>query len=239
MDIYDQHEQGERVRSWLKENGAAIVTGVVIGLGAIFGYHQWESHKARQAYTAAELYERARAAEPSLDPMAAPTAPADPEAARIAREQLRSDYARSGFAVLAALQDAQDKLAAGDTAGARDSLVWARDRADVGAVKSLATVRLARLDLAEGRAQEALDALDGIRGEDYVALRHELRGDSHAALGNAEQARTAYEAARDAGPVDPARIEMKLSDYAVASAAASGSDAAAREGAADTGGEGA
>ena len=232
MDLYDQHEQGERVRSWLKDNGAAIVTGVVIGLGAIFGYHQWESHKARKAYSAAELYEQVRAAEPPADPAAPPPAtPADPEAARAARGALRNDFSGSGFAVLAALQDAEDRLAAGDAAGARESLDWAHKNADEAAMKSLAGLRLARLDLAEGKGADALKRLDGVEGEGYVALREELRGDIHTALGEGDKARAAYEAARDAGPADPTRIEMKLSEFAVAQAptvpAAAGASGAA------------
>jgi predicted negative regulator of RcsB-dependent stress response len=221
MEMYDQHEQGERVRSWLKDNGAAIVTGVVIGLGAIFGYHQWESHKARKAYTAAELYEQVRVAETPVDPAAPPpAAPVDAEAARTARGQLREQFAGSGFAVLAALQDADDRLAAGDVAGARESLEWARANADEPAMETLARLRLARLELAEGKGEDALKMLDGLDGEGFAALREELRGDIHAALGDSDKARAAYEAAREAGPADPTRIEMKLSEFAIAQAPA-------------------
>ena len=31
-------EQDERARQWLKDNGPALIVGVVLGIGAIFGW---------------------------------------------------------------------------------------------------------------------------------------------------------------------------------------------------------
>src|SRR5690606_33155619 len=39
-DLLDEHEQGERVRSWLRGNGAGILGGIVLGLALIWGW-QW------------------------------------------------------------------------------------------------------------------------------------------------------------------------------------------------------
>ena len=43
VEIYDAHEQGEVVKKWLKENGSAIVMGLVIAFGGLFGFKQWQS----------------------------------------------------------------------------------------------------------------------------------------------------------------------------------------------------
>ncbi len=201
MEIYDQHEQGERVRSWLKENISAILTGVVIGLGLIFGYHQWQSYTARQAHTAAELYLRAEQAE------------AGSAAAEAAYAQLRKDFARSGYAQLAALAQAQQALTSNDAEAARAHLDWVQQHSKEPTLKSLSTLRLARLDLAEGKYQEALSRLDALPASDYPAERQELRGDALVALGRIEQALVAYREAQTAGPADPARLEMKLAEY--------------------------
>lgn len=224
MEIYDQHEQSERVRSWLKDNAAAILTGVVIGLGAIFGYHQWQNHQVRHVYTAAELYERARldaeAAQAATDPTApAPAAPADPEGLDAVRSQLRNEYPKSGFAFLAALEQAETQLAAKDLAAARASLVWARDNSKEPALKSLASLRLARLELADGKPDDALKVLDALTGNDFAAQRAELRGDIQGALGHADQAKAAYVEARDAPGGNSPRLEMKLSQYGSSAAA--------------------
>jgi predicted negative regulator of RcsB-dependent stress response len=43
VEIYDAHEQGEIVKKWLRENGSAIVMGLVIAFGGLFGFKQWQS----------------------------------------------------------------------------------------------------------------------------------------------------------------------------------------------------
>ncbi len=201
MDIYDQHEQGERVRSWLKENGSAIIFGVVGGLGLIFGYQQWVNYQARQAYTAAELYQRSVQAE------------ADASAAATTREQLRNDFPKSGFAVLAALEDAHVHAGAGNFDAAKASLEWVRSQTSEPSLKALAGLRLAQVELAQGNADKALSLLDALPADDFGALRAEQRGDALLALGRADEARAAYELAQQAGPADPARIEMKLAEF--------------------------
>ena len=52
-----------------EENGGAIITGVVVGIGLIFGWQQWQNHKLRQAHSAAELYHYV--AQGEADPAAA------------------------------------------------------------------------------------------------------------------------------------------------------------------------
>lgn len=199
MDIYDQHEQSERVRSWLKDNASAILGGIVIGLGAIVGYHQWQNHTARKAHTAAALFEQVRTVDDSAD------APA--------LTQLRTDFSRNGFAVLAAFEQAQRQLEAGDQAAAAQTLAWARDQARDESLRTLAALRLARLQWAAGQAEQALSGLDAARAAGFAAEREELRGDLLAALGRHEEARAAYLAAREAGALDAGGLAMKLAEY--------------------------
>ena len=201
MDIYDQHEQGERVRSWLKENGSSILFGVVGGLGLIFGYQQWVNYQARQAYTAAELYQR------SVQPEAEAAATAT------TREQLRNDFPKSGFAFLAALEEAHVQAGAGEFDAARASLEWVRSQTSEPALKALAGLRLAQIELAQGHADKALVLLDALPADDFAALRAEQRGDALLALGRPDEARSAYQLAQESGPADPARIEMKLAEF--------------------------
>lgn len=207
MEIYDQHEQSERVRSWLKDNGTAIISGIVIGLAAIFGYHQWQGYQVNRTYTAAELYEASRGpgtGEPSA-------------AADAARSQLRSEFPRSGYAVLAALDQAHDQIEAGDAEGARATIAWARDQAREPALQALIGLRLARLQLAAGSADDALASLDSLPdAAGFAAERAELRGDVLVALDRVDQARAAYLEAETAGPVDPSRLAMKLAEYGAA-----------------------
>ena len=36
-DLLDEHEQSERVRSWIRSNAIGLIGGVGLGLGAIAG----------------------------------------------------------------------------------------------------------------------------------------------------------------------------------------------------------
>ena len=56
VELYDEHEQSERVRGWLRENGAALVIGVVLALGGIFGFRQWQGYQDAQAAMASDFY---------------------------------------------------------------------------------------------------------------------------------------------------------------------------------------
>jgi predicted negative regulator of RcsB-dependent stress response len=46
-DLLDEHEQGERVRSWLRKNGAVMVGGVALGVAVIVGWQWWNARQAR------------------------------------------------------------------------------------------------------------------------------------------------------------------------------------------------
>ena len=40
-DYYNEQEQWERVKRWIRENGPWLVAGVVLGLGALAGWRWW------------------------------------------------------------------------------------------------------------------------------------------------------------------------------------------------------
>lgn len=43
VDTFNTHDQGEAVKKWLQENGSAIVMGLVIAFGGLFGFKQWQA----------------------------------------------------------------------------------------------------------------------------------------------------------------------------------------------------
>ena len=56
-DLYDTHEQGERVKSWLRENGSAIVMGLVLAFGLMFGFKQWQAWETSKRQQASAEYQ--------------------------------------------------------------------------------------------------------------------------------------------------------------------------------------
>jgi predicted negative regulator of RcsB-dependent stress response len=56
-ELLDEHEQGERVRSWLRSNGGGILGGILLGLAAIGGWQWWQKQQHQQRALAGERYQ--------------------------------------------------------------------------------------------------------------------------------------------------------------------------------------
>lgn len=205
FDVLDEHEQGELVQKWLRENALSILIGVGLGLLLIFGWQQWRNHRATHRLDAATQYDVFSA---NLDKK-------DVESAKAISAKLQSDYADTPYATLSALRMADNAAARGDHDAAHAALDSAYQHAGIDALKTLSGLYLARSDIARKKAQDALDLLDKLPAQGYAALRDELRGDALAALGRKDEARTAYTDALtnlDANAPNHAFVEMKLND---------------------------
>lgn len=209
FDAYDDYEQSERVQKWLRENGMSIVVGIVIGLVCIFGVQQWRNHKARNAGEASLLYQQAQIARES--------GKAD-QASRFT-DELMKDHADSPYAVFAVSDRARAEVDAKHLDKAQASLEWAQSHADSSVLKSLIGVRLARVELARGNTNGALQTLSAIPADTYQGLVQELRGDALVKLKRSDDARKAYQAALSAlSKTAPQHgvLQMKLDNLAVA-----------------------
>ncbi len=215
FDDFDEYEQGEKVRKWLKENGIAILVGVVLALALIFGYRKWQAHKANHEVQAAGQFAVVRNA----------VAGDKKQAMTAALEDLQKNYADTPYAALGSATVAEYDVGKGDLKPAAKNLQWAVTHSDQPALKSLFSLRLARVLLAQGHAQQALTTLDAIPSGDYAGLREELRGDALLKLGKANAAHDAY---RDAlarlGDDAPTRnaLQMKLDNLSQSLAAQTG-----------------
>ncbi|HWS76897.1 MAG TPA: hypothetical protein VN205_00815, partial [Thermomonas sp.] len=47
-DLLDEHEQSERVRSWVRNNALGLIGGVGLGLGAIAGWQWWQGQQLQR-----------------------------------------------------------------------------------------------------------------------------------------------------------------------------------------------
>jgi len=139
----------------------------------------------------------------------------DDAGAKQIADKLQSDYADTPYATLSALRLADAAEAKGDLAGAQSFLESAHSHAGGDAMKTLAGLYLARNEISQKKADDALKLLDSLTPLGYASLRDELRGDALAALGRKDEARTAYtDALTNLDPNAPNRsfIEMKRSD---------------------------
>ena len=203
MDGYEtEQEQIEALRKWWNENGKALIIGVVIGLGGLFGYRGWLDHVTAQAEVAADLHAGVLVALERAQP-----ATVIAESAR-----LRDEYGSTPYAALATLAEARAQLDAGDTQAAQASLEWVVAQAGQEEVVAVARLRLARVLIDQGDIPAAQGQLDVLPGELFKAQVAEIRGDLLRDQGQAEAARTAYREALATGSENRAIVQMKLDD---------------------------
>jgi predicted negative regulator of RcsB-dependent stress response len=222
LDELDEHEQGERVRNWLRQNGGSIVLGIGAGIAALAGWQYWQSREREHAAQAQLEFQALLDAETR----------ADAAAVEAVAGKLRADYKDTAYGAFAALAQARDALKKSDYAAAEAALEWARGSGiELPALAALVELRLAQVKLAKGDAQGVLDVLARINDGQYKGPAAELRGDALVALGRADEARAAYDdalAALDAGSPQRDFVAMKRDDLGTpAPAAAPATDAKA------------
>lgn len=194
-DVYDEHEQSERVLAWLRRNGAALVGGIALGLAAIGGWNWWQSREASQASERSAQYQRALGAIESGAPDASKKVAALP--------------AGSAYRTLAALRLAGTQANAGKRDAALATLKPVKS--DDPALQAVIDARVARLLIDAKQPQAALSLL----AKAQSATAAEIRGDAHLALGQQAQARDAYaQALRTLDVASPSRrlLELKLTE---------------------------
>lgn len=205
MDL-DEHEQGELVQRWLRNNGSSLITGIALGLALVFGWQWWQGKGGRHQEEAATQYQSYSKALDSKDLAKA----------KVFEAQLAAKYADSPYAQLAVLRQAAFLQSGDKTPEAIAVLEGARAAFTQPDMKELLQLRLARLQLLAGKPGLAIRQLDAIGGKPlFPAIASELRGDIAAAQGKRNQARADYQQALthlDQAAPTRALLELKLID---------------------------
>ncbi|MEQ8660229.1 MAG: tetratricopeptide repeat protein [Gammaproteobacteria bacterium] len=211
MEHYaSEQEQVEAVKRWWKENGKALVLGLVIGIAGLAGYRYWDQLETSRAENASLTYERFLA---MLEARRTDDAVTTGEA-------IMSAYPDSAYAPLSALLLARLAVESGDYGRAKALLEPLAADAD-SEVRHVANMRIARILLAEGDADGAATRLDAVPAVDGRQRYPELRADILAARGEDAQARSFYlEALARASELGLERgaIQLKLDNLAAAAA---------------------
>jgi predicted negative regulator of RcsB-dependent stress response len=187
VELYDEHEQSERVRSWIKEYGISLAMGLALALAGVFGYGQWQQRQAANAQLAAEYYDviQEELAEDRLD---------------TAEEQFQamaSAVGDSAYYGLASLLMAGAYVEDGRLGPAADLYREILANESLSSIHPMSTTRLARVLHAQGDSSAALSLVRSVAPEGFVGAWAEIRGDILVAQGELEQARAAYQEALD------------------------------------------
>ena len=209
LDAYTtEQEQIEKIKKWWAENGKAIVLGLILGLGGLFGYRYWESARIAAGESASINYEHL---------LAIASAGASDEANE-AGEAIINGYPDSTYAKLSALVLAKLAVDAGKLEDAKARLQWVMDNSAGSALQPIAQTRLAQIHLADGNVDAAAALLDKVDTK-YADQFAELRGDILLAQGKVDEARAMFSqalaAAHERGS-GAETLELKIDNLALA-----------------------
>ncbi len=192
MSTYTEQEELEKLKSWWKTYGNALILGVIVGIALLVGNKYWTQYKEQRLAEASTLYAQ----------MLQDVAQGQADKARSPGEKLVNEYASTPYGGLAALLLARLSFESGDSAVAQKHLRWAMVNGAHAATTHSARLRLSRLLAEAGQGKEALALLDVKDRSGYENEYEELKGDLLLAQNRIEEARAAYTAALARLPKD-------------------------------------
>ena len=196
-------EQAEALKKWWNENGKFIIAGVVIGIGAIFGWRGYNTHQAQQAVEASVLYEQ----------MIIASREDDGENVTVYANRILENYKSSTYATFATLMLAKQAAETGELDEAETHLRWVLNNSSQEEFEHVARLRLARVLIAGEKLDQADKTLKVSNTGDFSSRYEELRGDILVKQNRVDEARQAYEKAlaNSADGNNPI-LQMKLDD---------------------------
>ena len=203
MELYDSEEQQvEALKEWWKENGKAVLLGVVIGLGGIFGWRYYQNTHIEKQEVSSQNYNQVMAAlnQQGVD------AESDVQSFINAHNQ-------SEYAIFAAMNLAKAQAQKGQLEEALAQLTWAKSNTKDKALKSILHYRSARLLSAQQQWDNALAELNQVDDKAWSGRVSELKGDILLSKGDEAGAYNAYTQAQQSGDASQI-LAMKLDDLA-------------------------
>src|SRR5699024_1815871 len=167
VELYDEHEQGERVRNWIREYTPALIIGLVLAFGGIFGFRMWQDHRTEQQLMGSDYYQA----------VSQQVAAGDLEAAEAEYQAMIETVDGTAYAGLAGMQLAAARVDDGRLAPAAEIYRNILDNRRLKSLWPIATLRLARVLEAQGEYEPALALLDGKAPPGFAASWAETRGD--------------------------------------------------------------
>src|SRR5512139_2090771 len=199
----DEQERLDELKAWWKRWGNLVLIGLAVVIAAAAGWRYWQNRVMTQSLEAATVYEK----------LTQSLAANDAKAAREAGAMLIDQYKGTAYAPRAALLLAKLNVMAKDLKSAQAQLEWAAANSKEPAVKDLARLRLAGVQLDQKQYDAARKTLAGTHSDAYAFRFHDLEGDVLLAQGKPADARAAYQMAFSKMTEDnPYRsiVELKL-----------------------------
>jgi len=205
-EYLNEKEQWQRVLAWLREQGPWMLAGVAAAAAIFGGWGYWQKRTQQRNLAAASRYEQVIEAFSRNDVNGG---------FRLADDLIQSfpstAYADQANLAVARIQVENKQL---DPAVARLRQVLASTKdAELALIVRL---RLARVQLSQGKADDALKTLDAVTPGAFAARYAEVRGDVLLAKGDRDGALKAYREARsgDGSTIDTGLLDLKIGELA-------------------------
>jgi len=206
VEIYEnENDQVDAVKRFFAENGKALAIGVVLGIGALVGWRYWTGHQDDSVRASSLTYEKAVSG-----------IRADKPETLTAVEKFAAEN-QNTYGALASLELAQQFVDKNDLAKAEANLQQGLKNTRDENLQALINLRLARVQVQQKQADAALKTLDAIKGEGWVAVVADLRGEALLSKGDKQGARDAWSKGVESNTSPALRemMQMKINNLSV------------------------
>lgn len=203
MEVYsNENEQVDALRRFFANNGKALAIGVVLGIGALVGWRYWSTHQDTSAREVSANYQQVTSA---LDANKPQTLEA---AAKFASENSNT------YGALASLDLAKQYVDKNELAKAATQLQNGIKNTQDANLQAVMNLRVARIQLQQKQADDALKTLDSVKGEGWTAIVADIRGEALLSKGDKQGARDAWSKGIDseASPALKEMMQMKMNN---------------------------
>lgn len=183
--MYTEEEQLAQIRQWWQRYGKLILLGLVIIVLTAAGWRYWQARRANIAQQASILFDHLLVSRDN----------SDETALQGQGNYLLNAYSHTLYAQMGAFVLADYAINQNDLSTASEKLQWVLDKGDNPAMRQLARLHLARIQLAEKQYDKAESTLSRIELSNYTARVYGLRGDIAIARQDIATARKEYEMA--------------------------------------------
>jgi predicted negative regulator of RcsB-dependent stress response len=198
-------EQIQMLKDWWKQYGNYILSVIIIFFVVSFGWRYWQQHK----------YQRLERTSVTYVQMLTAFEQQKNDEVKLFAKQLMQNYPRSSYASLAALMLAKIAVQAKDFKLAQEQLEFVIKKSPNATLRQIARIRAARILLSTKQPQAALDLLAKVDDEAYMAAVSEISGDVLLELGKVNEAKQAYQKAKNKevkGAASPL-LQLKMQQF--------------------------
>jgi predicted negative regulator of RcsB-dependent stress response len=204
-EYLSEKEQWEQIKAWLRDNGLWIIAGIAVGAAALGGWRWYQDHVDSVGAQASAKYTQV------VDAFGR----GDRTQGFVLLGELERDYSSSPYVDQGKLMAARMYVDSGELDKAVSELQAVTEHSKDSGLALIARLRLARVQVAQTKADAALATLNGMKAGAFEPQYHEILGDAYYAKGDKATALKEYLKAKVgdlAGSPDSQQLDLKISD---------------------------